>query len=79
MDWQTIREKFFFWTEDWRDARLESSSDSKMPKLVIGLLALYLLIATGIGMFWSMMPSQFPVTENAAIMAERNKQQEAKG
>lgn len=74
MDWQTIREKFFFWTEDWRNARLESSSESKMPKLVIGLLALYLLIAAGVGMFWSLMPSQFPVTENAAIMAERNKQ-----
>lgn len=75
MDWQALKERFSGWRED----RLDTASDSKLAKIVLMVIAFYLVVAVFVGMYWSMMPAQFSVQENAIVMAERSKQSVAVG
>ncbi len=75
MNWQGFRERFAVWRED----RSDTGSDSKLAKVVLMVVAVYLVIAVFVGLYWSAMPAQFPVQENAIVMAERSKQSVAVG
>jgi hypothetical protein len=58
----------------WRDDGLDFLDDGIVSKGVLIVVAVLLLIAVVFGIYWSSMPSQFPVKENALVMAEKNKQ-----
>ncbi|MEH6557457.1 MAG: DUF2333 family protein [Oceanicoccus sp.] len=75
MDWQEVKERFAVWRED----RLDTDEDSKLTKIVLTIVAVYFVTAVFVGMYWSMMPAQFLVQENAIVMAERDKQSVAVG
>ena len=75
MDWQAIKERLVVWRED----RFDTATESNLTKVVLIVAAVYLLLAISVGMYWSMMPAQFPVQENAIVMAERSQQSVAVG
>lgn len=75
MDWQAIKERLVVWRED----RFDTATESNSTKVVLIVAAVYLLLAISVGMYWSMMPAQFPVQENAIVMAERSQQSVAVG
>lgn len=67
MDWQTLKERF----ANWKAETLHTDqSSNKLFKLGAVFIVLYLLVAFGMGMYWSSMPGVFSVRQNAAVMAE---------
>ncbi|MFT5578511.1 MAG: hypothetical protein ACI9WS_001266 [Paraglaciecola psychrophila] len=66
MDWQSIKERFA------RDSDAESSS--VMPKLVLWLLALYLLAILLVGAYWSVLPGPVDVEQYARSASAGNDQ-----
>ena len=70
MDWQSIKERLL----QWRDNTLGMAGGGVIPRLAMTALAVYLFIAIFVGIYWSMMPAQFSVVENAATMAEKSQQ-----
>ena len=75
MYWQAVKERL----ELWREERVDSTGGSKLVKIGFVMVPVYLLLAVGVGVYWSMTPAQFPVQENAIVMAERSKQSVAVG
>ena len=66
MDWQAVKERLALWREE----RVDSTGGSKLVKIGFVMVPVYLLLAVGVGVYWSMTPAQFPVQENAIVMAE---------
>ena len=74
MDWQRFKNKLLNWREVGLDQMGDGLFDGLVSRFVsIGLL-IYLLAAFFVGIYWSMMPAQFSVSENAALMSERHNQ-----
>lgn len=66
MDRHSMGEKL----SEWKDNASDVISDGLVSKGVLIVLLVYLLIATLVGVYWSMMPSQFAVRDNALVQAE---------
>lgn len=54
---------------DWRDAIRDYLPQGGVGKTLAGLLGLYLLVTIILGMYWSMTPGNFDVSERAAAYA----------
>lgn len=54
------------WRLSFRDWREDFCADSGMFKFIAIALVLYLLIAAAVGVYWSMVPAEFSVTESTA-------------
>lgn len=52
--------------------RLDSLRDGEAFRWLGGILAVYLITATILGMYWSIAPDRFDVSENAAALAAEN-------
>lgn len=50
-----------------------------LPKVLVSVLAVYLVVVIVLGIYWSSEPDLFPVQENAEQMALRNNQQPVTG
>lgn len=71
MDSQSIKERFL----QWRDNTLDVVGGGSMARSVAAALAVYLIVAFFVGIYWSIMPDEFSVEENATALAESNGQQ----
>jgi hypothetical protein len=70
MDSQSITERF----AQWRDDSLDFFGEGVMARSITAILAVYLIIAFFVGIYWSMMPAEFSVAENAATIAGQHQQ-----
>lgn len=70
MNLQTMKQRVL----QWRDDGLEMAGGGVISRVVIGALAVYLVVAVFVGIYWSMMPGQFDVRGNADAMAKGHKQ-----
>lgn len=70
MDKQSLKETFL----QWRDNAYGVVGDGLLSRGVIIGLVFYLLVALFVGLYWSMMPAEFAVKENASVLAEKNQQ-----
>lgn len=52
--------------------RVGSLRDGEALRWVGGILAVYLIVTTILGMYWSIAPDRFDVSENAAVLAADN-------
>lgn len=67
-----------FWQNQW--ARLQHLlGRGLLPKVLAGVLVVYLVVVLVLGIYWSREPDLFPVQENAEQMALRNNQQPVTG
>ena len=80
MDWQMNRQRISQWREDVFARLADMRSDSRPSVwLAATALAVYLVLAIVLGMFWSVAPDGFGVNENAAVRAETHGQGVAVG
>ncbi len=70
MEWQSIKQ----WLLQWRDDGLEATEGGVVGRVVGGVLALYLVVAFFIGLYWSIMPGQFSTKDNAVLMVQGHNQ-----
>jgi len=61
-----------FWKTSYYAASSEASTAGYLLRVLVGLLALYLIVAAAIGIWWSRTPAQFDVAENAASYAAQD-------
>ena len=66
MDFQSIKERLL----QWRDNGLDKIGGILLSRTVAIVLAIYLVIAFFVGIYWSMVPAIFSVKDNAVAMAE---------
>ncbi len=66
MDFQSTKERLL----QWRDDNLDGLGEGLLPRTVMIGLAVYLVIAFFVGIYWSVMPAAFSVKDNAVVMAE---------
>jgi hypothetical protein len=67
---QSIKDRFLLW----RDNMLDIVDDGKIFRALLLVLAIYLFLALLVGIYWSMMPAQFSIKDNAIVMAEERNQ-----
>lgn len=65
MSWQTIKQQLTHWNEEVS----ESLQGGTVARSVLVVVGVYLLCAIFVGMYWSAMPEQFAVEDNAARLA----------
>jgi hypothetical protein len=70
MNWQTLKDTW----QDLRESLLDVVANARYAGLAALALAAYLLLALVLGVYWSAEPDQFGVNENAAVMAEQQRQ-----
>ncbi|WP_101758939.1 DUF2333 family protein [Oceanicoccus sp. KOV_DT_Chl] len=67
---ESIKQRIRHWREDGADVL----GGGVLPRTVAILLVLYLLVAAGVGIYWSMMPDQFSVSDNAMVHSAEHQQ-----
>ena len=70
MDFQSIKERL----AQWRDNSLDAG-EGLLPRTLVIFLAVYLVAAFFVGIYWSLMPANFSVKDNAAAMTDAQGQQ----
>lgn len=66
MNWQATKERFLRWRED----SVDPTTNSRVSRLLLVLVLVYLLVAFFVGLYWSIAPAQFSVTDNAQSMTD---------
>ena len=69
MDWESLKER----VQPQREKMMDFLGEGIFAKSLI-VVAVYLGIVCGVGIYWSFMPSKFSVVDNAAVMAQKNEQ-----
>lgn len=70
MGWHSVKEQVL----QWWDNGLDMVGESLISRAIVSVLIIYLVVAIFVSMFWSIMPGEFAVNENSAVLAERNNQ-----
>lgn len=67
MDRPSVKDRLL----EWRDQLLDVVGDGLMGRSLAVALSIYLLVAVVVGIYWSAMPEQFSVDENAVVVSEK--------